>query len=127
MNKAPFSNCTFLLAGMHLAAGPAVAAAQPELVAGTGAGLAGVGQATAAACGHKQAWRRYRVRTKLQAGPRVQYWRDECLKHIGDSAPCCALGAGSGERSRSETQRLGKQHMDRAQMDGVLCPVQYFH
>lgn len=112
---------------MHLAAGPAVTAAQPEPVAGTGAGLAGVGQATAAARGHKQAWQRYRVRTKLQAGPGVQYWRDECLKHIGESAPCCALGAGSRERSRSETQRLVKQHMDRAQMDGGLCPVQYFH
>lgn len=111
---------------MHLAAGPAVAA-QPELVARTGAGLAGVGQATAAAHRHKQAWQRHTVRTKLQAGPGVQYWRDECLKHIGDSAPCCALGAGSGERSRSETERLVKQHMDRAQMDGVLCPVQYFH
>lgn len=54
---------------MHLAAGPAVPA-QPEPVAGTGAGLAGVGQAVAAARGHKQAWQRYRVRTKLQAEPR---------------------------------------------------------
>lgn len=112
---------------MHLTAGPAATAAQPEPVARTGAGLAGAGQATAAARGHKQAWRRYRVRTKLQAGPGVQYWRDECLKHIGDSAPCCALGAGSGEQSRSETQHLVKQHMDIAQMDGVLCPGQYFH
>lgn len=33
----------------------------------------------------------------MQAGPGVRYLRDECLKHIGDSAPCCALEAGSGE------------------------------